>query len=40
MGMTADDGGQSRRRKRENKPLAQHNSLLLKRTCRQHAGAI
>jgi hypothetical protein len=40
MGMTADEGGQSRRRKPKNKPLAKHNSLLLKRTPRQHARAI
>jgi hypothetical protein len=40
MEMTADDGGQSRQRKRENKPLTKHISLLLKRTRRQHARAI
>jgi hypothetical protein len=37
MGMTADDGGQSRQRKRKSKPLAKQISLLLKRTRRQHA---
>jgi len=31
---------QSRQRKRKNKPLAKHISLLLKRTRRQHARAI